>query len=305
MPRKKSPLEPTVRRKRAYELGGLTNVQAAPDPIRDIENEAIRDLSNEYRMLRIEEMITKKKRQLGAIANPSSNIQLQKDNLALFKGMIDIAKSAQPASGPDKSIEFAKLITTIYGEIIKNQNRGSPSFFENLLMDPNLYNRAQSLGIFGNRGEGKDMNAFSVEIEKLRGERDLQNRRFDLEIQKSRLQHEDSRYKMDLALRAIGPMLNIAGNSLAKDAYATGRNIAGHINPNQTQAQNSYASGELATIEIVCDCGFSKSMLLPDPPPGQVPCPGCGTLLNVGTEIPSDEESASVWRNEPESGGRQ
>jgi len=299
MARKKSPLEPTVRRKRAYEIGGLSNVQQAPDPIREIESEALRDLSNEYRLLRIEELISKKKRQLGGIANPSSNIQLQQQNLALFKGMIDIAKSAQPAAGPDKSIEFAKLITTIYGEIMKNQNRGSPSFFENILTDPNLYNRAQSLGIFGNRGEGANMNTFSVEIEKLRGDRDLQNRKFDLELQKSRLQHEDSRYKTEMVLRALGPIMQIAGNSLARDSYAMGKNVLNRAgNPGAHNSNpNPYATGELATVEIICDCGFNDKMLLPNPPPAQVSCPGCSKVLNVGSEIPTESETVDAWRD--------
>ncbi len=40
--------------------------------------------------------------------------------------------------------------------------------------------------------------------------------------------------------------------------------------------------GELAEIQIQCQsCGFSKSMLLPDPPPSQTPCPGYVTLLNI------------------------
>lgn len=299
MPRKKSPLEPTVRRKRAYEMGGLSNVQPAPDPIRAIENEALRDLSNEYRMLRIEEMISKKKKQLTNVPNPSSNIQLQKANLDMFKTMMDIAKSSQPAQGPDKSIEYAKLIASVYGDMMKNQSKGGPSFFESMLMDPTLYARAQNLGVFSGQGGEKDQNQFSVEIEKLRGERDMQNRKFDLELQKSRLDAENGRFKLETVIRALSPFMAIYGDGLANKARDVGRATLGNKPSPQSHGPNPYAGNEeLAEVNIVCDCGYNKALLLPNPPPSEVACPNCRKLLNVGSSIPTEEEIVNEWRNE-------
>ena len=76
---KKTPLAP--KRTRAYEIPGLVNVNVQSDPIREIENEALRDLSSEYRMLRVEEMIAKKRKQLGSSV-PTSDNQNKENELA-------------------------------------------------------------------------------------------------------------------------------------------------------------------------------------------------------------------------------
>ncbi len=101
------------------------------------------------------------------------------------------------------------------------------------------------------------------------------------------------------------PLATLAGNAIAKDAYATGKNIVQRGQNPVGHGPNPYTSGELAEIEVTCDCGYAKTFLLPNPPPSQVQCPGCGKRLNVGTEVPTDEESASLWRNAPETGGLQ
>lgn len=68
---KKDPLASPGRRTRAYELPNLINVQGSQDPLRQMEDDALRDLSSEYRLLRVEEMIQKKKRQLEKVAPTS------------------------------------------------------------------------------------------------------------------------------------------------------------------------------------------------------------------------------------------
>ncbi|GAI86593.1 unnamed protein product, partial [marine sediment metagenome] len=52
MPKKKDPLASPGRRTRAYEMPNLLNVQSNQDPLRQIEDDALRDLSNEYKVSR-------------------------------------------------------------------------------------------------------------------------------------------------------------------------------------------------------------------------------------------------------------
>ena len=61
---------------------------------------------------------------------------------------------------------------------------------------------------------------------------------------------------------------------------------------------NPYINGELAEVNIKCPCGYDKILMLPNPPPGEISCPQCNKLLNIGAPIPSEEEIVNEWRNE-------
>ena len=131
MPKKKDPLAPPGRRIRAYELPNLVNVQGSPDLARQMEDEALRDLSNEYRQLRVEEMISKKRRQLEKSASTSGASmpirQIEDDALKDLSNeyrqlrveeMIQKKKRQLEKSAPTSDISMQKqnldLVTTIF-----------------------------------------------------------------------------------------------------------------------------------------------------------------------------------------------
>jgi len=294
MVKRKSPLEPTPSRKRAYEIPNLVNIQAPQDPIRQIENEAIRDLSNEYRQLRIEEMIAKKKKQLTASGSPS-NIQAQRENLEYFKTVMELSKMTQPKDQPDRPLEYLKFFNTV------TQNQGAPAnFFDQ-------YIKGRELGIFGQPSTG-DSNTSDVEIEKLRGERMLDSKRIDLELHKLRLERESDQGKIGMVGSLIAPFLAYSGAKVAEDMKAKGADMANRYrNPGNSQnALNEFLTdqgiirpdslqGPTGEMQIACDCGFNKSMIVPVPPPPSISCPNCGKALQTGPAPSGDAEVSQQW----------
>lgn len=286
MPRKKSPLEPRVRKKRAYELPNLINVQTPPDPIRQIENEALRDLSNEYRTLRIEEMLQKKRKQMAA-SGPMSNTQAQRENLEYFKTVMDLAKMNQPKEGPDQTLEYLKFFNQMN---LQNQQLNAPSsFFDQ-------YVKAREMGIVGNPATGEH-NTFSVELEKIRGERMLRGKKHDLSLYKLQLEQEARRDNMGLIGQILGPVLAVGGNEIAKRMHDKGVEM-GERARNPFNPTSQMLQGETAKLEIQCDCGFSEALLVPVPPPATVACPGCGKILHTGPPPLDDLEVNKQWQRQ-------
>lgn len=303
MVKRKTPLEPAPRRQRAYEIPNLVNIQVPIDPIREIEREALADLSSEYRQLRVESMIQAKRKQLEK-SSPSSDTSLQKQNLDIIEGVIKVAKELQPQAGKDETLEYVKLIKEVLMESTKNQGGRGPSFFESIISDPNLYQRAQD--IFG-RGKTGETNSSDIEIEKLRGERDNNNRKWELELHKLRLENELRRENLGMIAQVLGPLLAVGGSQLAQSMHNVGSDMAqGQINRGNPTPGSVYQEllkeaglqGETGELHFKCTCGYDKVMVVPVPIPAQISCPGCGERLNTGPPPLGDLESASQWRQQ-------
>lgn len=284
-------MEPRARRKRAYELPGMTTLRAPQDPIREIENEAIRDLSNEYRTLRIEEMISKKRQQISK--GPISGIQSQKDNLEMFKMFMELQKLNQPKDKPDQTLEYLKY----FNNLMQTAGAG-PNFFEQ-------YSRAKELGIVS-QSEAGDPNQFSVEMEKLRGERMLSGKKIDLEIMKMRLEQEDGRDKLALLAQILAPVAAYSGAKMSEDMRARGADAANKIMNPEKNIFKSFMeqggiinpgslAGQTAEMRVACDCGYDKTLVVPVPPPESLACPGCGKQLMTAPHSGDDEETRSEW----------
>lgn len=281
--KRKSPLEPSAGpRKRAYELDGMTTLNMPQDPMRQIENEALRDLSNEYRALRIEEMIAKKRKQLGA-SGPASSIQMQRENLEYFKTVMELAKMNQPKDQPDRTLEYLRFFDTV------TKNQGAPAnFFDQ-------YIKGRELGIFGQPSTG-DSNTSDVEIERLRGERMLDSKRIDLELHKLRLEQQLGADRLSMFAQVLGPVLAVGGDQLAQSMRKTGSETGARVN-NPFNPASQTLQGETGKLEIQCDCGFNEALLVPVPPPATVACPQCGKTLETGPPPISDSETESQWGN--------
>ncbi len=285
MVKRKTPLEPTSRRKRTYELPNLLNVRVQPDPLREIETQIFRDLSDEYRALKIETMIEATRKRLDKSA-PASNIHLQKENLEYFKTVMDLAKMNQPKDQPDRTLEYLKFFNTV------TQNQGAPpNFFDQ-------YIKGRELGIFGQPSTG-DSNTSDVEIEKLRGERMLNSKRLDLELTKLRLEQDAKRDTLGMVGQFLAPFVAFGGGKLAEDMQARGMRAGAGMhnlgNPSQGILPNSL-QGQTAELHFKCTCGYDKVLVVPSPPPPQITCPGCGESLNTGPPPLGDLETSAQWR---------
>lgn len=296
MPRKKSPLTPPVSRRRAYELPNLVRVNVPQDPITEIENQNLRDLSNEYRVLRLEEMLSKKRQQISK--GPTSGIQGQRDILETFKVFSEIQKINKPSEGVDKTLEYLKFFNTMM------QGQGSPGFFEQ-------YARAKELGIMHDSDPGNP-NKFSVEMEKLRGERMLTAKKIDLELTKLRLEQANGQDKLAMLANFLSPFVAIQGNKMADGMRVAGRDMAGRWgNPNNPgdPAYNKFLEeagfvkpsslqGETAEMRVACDCGYDKTLIVPVPPPASISCPGCKKTLLTGPQPGTGDEEGAEWRRQ-------
>jgi len=307
VPRKKDPLAPPSRRRRAYEMPNLVNIQGSPDPLRQIEDDALRDLSSEYRQLRVEEIIMKKRRQLEK-SSPSSDISLQKQNVDLISSIFKLAKDIQPQQGKDDTLAYVTLFKDLMLESTKIQNQvgRGPSFFESMITDPALYSRTRE--IF-NSGKTGDTNKSDIEIEKLRGERELSGRKMDLEIKKLGLEAEERNQKLAMIMGGLSPILTMFGAKTAEDMRRRGMDMGKMIhnpnNPSPEAALLRNLMGETAELRLACECGYDKVLLIPVPPPSSITCPGCQKTLVIGPQPggtpgspTGSEEEGAEWKRQ-------
>ena len=152
-------------------------------------------------------------------------------------------------------------------------------FFESLLLNPQLFERAKDLGIFGRREGGGGTTEMDLKIEQLRTERDLGMKKIDLEWKKSMLEREAQDKKTDAVLTALAPMSAIFAGPLNQRMRQLGQQQAathnpGGIPPGVMPPQN--------TILIRCTCGYQGPMTFPGPPPPIFKCPSCSQDLVVG-----------------------
>ena len=211
----------------------------------------------------------------------------------------------QPKEQSDKTLEYLKFFNTLI-----KQYQGAPqtSFWDD-------YIKARELGIFGSSTSG-DPNQFSVEMEKLRGERMLTGKKFDLEIHKMKMEAEAKQNNLGMIAQVAAPILAFAGGKMATEMKEKGMEHASRLrNPGTPNPKSGYQKfiekagivnpnslqGETAEMKIMCTCGYDKVMLVPVPPPPTLTCPGCGSSLITGTQpmgTPSspDAELKAQWR---------
>jgi len=112
----------------------------------------------------------------------------------------------------------------------------------------------------------------------------------------------------------LSPWVAIQGNKMANSMREQGATMATNWrNPGNPRNPSDPAydkflqdtgivepgplSGETAEMQIVCDCGFNKSMIVPVPPPQSLSCPGCGKKLNTAPQPGTDEEPKAQWES--------
>jgi len=213
-----------------------------------------------------------------------------------FKTGIDVMKSVMPP--PEKassSTEALKLMKDLIIEGVRNpvlsaieKNQPQQSAFEQILMNPEMFSRAKEIGMFGNREPRTGSTNVDLEIEKMRGERELSIKKLDLEWRKSLLESEAKDKRTDAVLTALAPLSAVFAGPVNQRMRQFGQQQASSYTP-----ENISPPGN--TILIRCSCGYQGPMSFPGPPPDIIKCPSCGQDLVVGG-VPSGGEPQKTDR---------
>ncbi len=203
----------------------------------------------------------------------------------MVKGM-ELMKTANPQK-QDNPMEFLKLMKDLVIEGVRNplmqaikENQPTPGVFEQLLTNPELFSQAKEIGMFGGGSGGAAKGQFDLEIEKLRGERDFQNRKFDLESRKMILEMEAKSRQNDNLMAFLAPISAIVAGPVAQRMQNLGQQqAAAHVPPSVVPRIEPQTG---TTILLRCSCGYEGPMTFPGAPPNLIPCPSCGLELLVG-----------------------
>jgi len=222
----------------------------------------------------------------------------QQDQWKPVEIMMEMAKERSEAKvDPWKPVEM--VMDMVKESVREPLDRMSQSmhpqtgFFESLLMNPELFDRAKDLGIFGGRHEGgAGTSEMDLKIEQLRTERDLGMKKIDLEWKKSMLERESQDKRTDNLLAALAPLSAVLAGPVNQRMRQFGQQQAYTHNPGGPPGAIPPLEN---TILIKCSCGYQGPMTFPGPPPDTIPCPSCGQTLVVGG-APSGREPQETDR---------
>ena len=212
-----------------------------------------------------------------------------------FKTGVEVMKASMPQQSRESSTtELLKLFSTLVTdsvkqpmtELIKNLSP-QPSAFEQILLNPELYARAKDIGMFGAKEGAKGGTSIDLEIEKLRGERELSIKKMDLEWRMRMLENEQKDRRTDAILSIVAPGLAIASKPIEDRMRQMGRNTVNPYTPNpptqQPPLQVPQQIPQNYSLQIKCtECGYDETQNLTAPPPEIILCPNCSTELKVG-----------------------
>uniref|UniRef100_A0A6M3MF51 Uncharacterized protein n=1 Tax=viral metagenome TaxID=1070528 RepID=A0A6M3MF51_9ZZZZ len=205
-----------------------------------------------------------------------------------FKTGIDVMKSVMPpqekASNATEVLKLFKDLVTDsvkkpMEQMVKNM-QPNPSAFEQILMNPEMFSRAKEIGMFGSREPRTGSTNVDLEIEKLRGERELSIKKLDLEWRKSMLENDSKDRRTDTLLTALTPLSAIFAGPATQRMRQLGQQQATYHVPPVVMPPPPPPPEN--TIQIKCSCGFEGPMTFPGPPPDKIKCPTCGQMLVVG-----------------------
>ena len=208
-----------------------------------------------------------------------------------FSKGLQLAQSITPKQDEDSTIKFLTLMKDIVVEGVRNpvlqaieKAQPQPSAFEQIIMNPELFTRFTGL-----MGGGKGSTNIDLEIEKLRGERDLNNRKLDLQWRKDLLDIEAKDKQTDRILATLTPLATLLAGPVAQRMGKLGEQQAiTHIpqNPTPPTALQASIPPTETTILIKCSCGYEGSETFTGPQPSTIKCPHCNQELVIGGTSP-------------------
>ena len=212
-----------------------------------------------------------------------------------FKTGIDAMKAVMPPKEKSSNAtELLKLFRDLVQDSVKRPMEelaknmtAQPSAFEQILMNPEMFSRAKEIGMFGSRENRAGSTNVDLEIEKMRGERELQIKHLDLEWRKALLEIESKNQQTDTLMQALTPLSTILSGPLMQRMQQMGQqqgmmhSSVGDVQP------SSPVTG--TTVLLKCPCGNEQSLTFPGVPPNVIQCPSCKQELQVGA--PTGENS--------------
>ena len=208
-----------------------------------------------------------------------------------FKTGIEAMKTVMPQREKTaNSIEVLKLFKDLVSdslqkpmdELVKKVQH-QPGVFEQILTNPDLYNRAKEIGIFGGRESKTGNTETDLKIAQITSANQLEIKKMDLEWRKSLLENESKDRRADRMLGMIGPLAAMFSGSIDEKMRDLGRGTAATHNPTQTVPTPTNS------LHITCSkCGYDEETPMLGSPPEQIPCPGCGASLNIGASPVGD-----------------
>ena len=205
-----------------------------------------------------------------------------------FKTGVEMMKSVMPpqdkASNATEILKLFKDLVTDsvkkpMEELVKNM-QPQPSAFEQIIMNPDMRSAAKEMGMFGGGDPRTGSTNIDLEIEKLRGERELSIKKLDLEWRKTTLETEakDKREERrnDNLLAALSPLTALLSGPIDQRMRQFGQQqAAAHVPPGGMPPLDN-------NIMIRCSCGYQGPISFQGPSPDRVNCPSCGLELVVG-----------------------
>jgi len=212
-----------------------------------------------------------------------------------FKTGIDVMKSVIPKEKPSNATELLKIFRDLVTdsvrrpmeELVKNM-QPQKSAFEQILMNPEMFSRAKDIGMFGSREPRTGSTNIDLEIEKMRGERELQIKQLDLSWRKSLLETEAKDRRTDSILSALGPLSTMFAGPVSQRMQQLGEQQGTAHMPPATIPNVTTAPPTGTTILIKCNCGFEGPMNFPGVPPSVIKCPQCDQELLMGGTPPGE-----------------
>lgn len=351
--KKKDPLKAPSRRTRAYEMPNLVNIQTSRDPLQQIEDQALQDLNNEYRTIRVEQLIEKKKRdvqkmkegivdggpmasnanfmkmarmmsdlspeeqkrvanayavlrmadrgQVGgslgllgpllgyARQNPGASEEQLLKYLTLMDSQmmkgVELSRALTPGQPEDGTLKLLGLMKEILPLLQSFKGPQQQGIFDSIFLKPEVYNRLRESGIFGGNSTAKS--TIDIQLEELRGSRELQIKKWDLEMRRDELKRQAEDRRTDTLISVFGPLASaFAGSAVTGKMRDLGQQQAAAHNPEKTHLIPTVPPGDY--VQLQCPCGYRGTEPLADPPQTRIICPRCNQVLTL--EIPPTEE---------------
>lgn len=212
-----------------------------------------------------------------------------------FKTGIDAMKAVMPPKEKSSNAtELLKIFKDLVTDSVKKpmeqmvkNMQPQQSAFEQILMNPEMFGRAKEIGMFGRSEPKMGSTNIDLEIEKLRGERELSIKKLDLEWRKSMLENDSKDRRTDTLLTALTPLSAIFAGPATQRMRQLGQQQAAYHAPPVVMPPPPPPPPPENTIQIRCSCGYEGPMTFPGPPPDTIKCPTCGHNLVVGG-TPSD-----------------
>lgn len=219
----------------------------------------------------------------------------------LVKG-IEIAKAMTPQQSEDSAMKFLQLMKDLVIEGVRNpvlqaieKSQPTPGIFDQILTNPDLWSRFKEIGMFG--GSNAATSQFDLQIEALRGERQLSMKKLELELHKDNLQRQTEDRRTETLLAFFGPLAAALAGPASQKMYTLGQQQATAHNPTQTSLTPKPPPENF--VNLRCSCGYEGVQPLTEPPQTEIICPKCEQVLtiNIPETPPTEEKTADTPEN--------